>query len=83
MNQCVCWKTYKCLYCEDVENGLIVIVEGREIRKRPFVTNRLVAECGTRAGYNRHRRLGEETCAKCKAAQSEAVKNYMKQKNAS
>lgn len=31
-----------------------------------------VAECGTEAGYSRHRRLGEPTCPPCKGAQNAA-----------
>ena len=83
MRECMCWKSYKCLLCEDIENGLVQMVEGRPVRTRTIGSTRAVAECGTRAGYNRHRRLGEDACTECKAAQSDAVKNYMKQKKAS
>lgn len=31
-----------------------------------------VAECGTRSGVNRHRRLGEELCEPCKEAERKA-----------
>jgi hypothetical protein len=30
------------------------------------------AECGTRGGYEKHRRAGEPTCEDCKAAEREA-----------
>ena len=43
-------------------------------------TARKIAECGTRAGYNRHIKQGEPTCAECKAAQNEAVKRYQREK---
>lgn len=33
-----------------------------------------VAVCGTRSGYNRHRRLGEEACGPCRAANSRRVR---------
>jgi hypothetical protein len=34
------------------------------------------ARCGTRGGYNRHRRLGEEACAACRAANSKYQSAY-------
>jgi hypothetical protein len=62
MADCVCFKTYQCLSCEDKLN-----------RKTRVASNRKVAQCGTRAGYNRHLKQGEPTCAECKAAQTAAV----------
>jgi hypothetical protein len=39
--------------------------------------------CGTESGYTRHRRLGEETCYECKAAQAAAErKRYARRKKA-
>jgi hypothetical protein len=35
-----------------------------------------VAQCGTRSGYNRHRRLGEDACADCLAAASKYQAAY-------
>ena len=66
MRDCFCTKRYQCLGCEKEENRRQAIAEGRAL-------TRAVAECGTRAGYNRHRRLGEETCAECRLAQKESV----------
>jgi len=36
------------------------------------------AVCGTRGGYNRHRRLGEEPCAACRKANSQYQSAYAK-----
>ena len=33
-------------------------------------------ECGTAAGYRRHRRRGETACAECLAAEARRVKEY-------
>ena len=80
---CQCWKTYQCLLCEDIANGLVKIVENKVVRVRSasgIAINRPVAECGTRSGYKRHRANGEEACAECKSAQNEAVKKYMQAK---
>lgn len=79
---CVCWKTYTCLRCEDIANG-IRKPTGERIRRVVTITNRLVAECGTRSGYKRHRANGEVACAECKSAQNESVKEYMRRKKAS
>ena len=77
---CVCWKTYTCLLCEDIANGLVVLVEGKAKRTNTLNVNRPVAECGTRSGYKRHRANGEEACGECKHAQNEAIKEYNKRK---
>lgn len=76
MSNCVCWKTYVCLACENK-------TKVRNPKPKSVSTIRKVAECGTRAGYNKHRREGTPTCAECKAAQSAAVNEYLKRKRAS
>lgn len=78
---CQCWKTYQCLLCEDIATGKVQIIEGKV--RAVHITPRIQAVCGTRAGYNKHRRDGEEACAECKSAQNEAVKNYMAKRRAS
>jgi hypothetical protein len=40
--------------------------------REPRTRTKAPAECGTEAGYKRHRRLGEETCADCRRAVREA-----------
>lgn len=83
---CQCWKTYRCLLCEDIATGKVIINEEGVIKRvvrvskpRTF-TPRIVAVCGTRAGYNKHRREGEPACDECKSAQNEAVKNFNQRK---
>jgi len=66
MKNCFCTKTYQCLGCEKNETRKQAVAEGRALTRE-------VAQCGTRAGYNRHLRLGEETCAECRLAQKESV----------
>lgn len=66
---CLCFRNYQCLSCEAGVR-----------RKEAGLTNRKVAECGTRAGYNRHLKMGEATCTACKAAQTESVKRYQREK---
>lgn len=45
--------------------------ERRAISNGETVDERtLVAVCGTRGGYQRHRRNGEESCDKCRAAEA-------------
>ena len=73
MKDCFCTKTYQCLACERGEQRKQAIAEGRKIERK-------VAQCGTRAGYNRHLRQGEATCDACKAAQLEAVLAYKRAK---
>lgn len=73
MNDCFCTKTYKCLGCERQEERKQAIAEGRKL-------NRKVAQCGTRAGYNRHLKLKEPTCPECKAAQSASVSAHYRNK---
>lgn len=69
---CFCTKKYQCLACEKAEKSTTIIKRRRpsEIRK--------VAECGTRAGYNKHLRLGEPTCVDCRQAHTNAVKSFKK-----
>jgi hypothetical protein len=69
MADCFCTKTYQCLSCE-----------GGIKRKINRGTQRKVAQCGTRAGYSRHLNMGEPTCTECRAAQTEAVKKYQREK---
>ena len=69
MSQCLCFRNYQCLACEAGVK-----------RSVPRASNRRVAECGTRAGYNRHLKQGEPTCAACKAAQTAGVIAHKKKK---
>lgn len=69
MSDCLCFRNYVCLNCE---RGVQPKVSRGAQRK--------VAQCGTRAGYSRHLKQGEPTCVACKAAQSEAVKKYNREK---
>lgn len=71
---CFCSKNYQCLSCERAERAQRVVVP------RPPSKPRKVAQCGTRAGYNKHLRLGEATCDDCKKAQSAAVMRIYKAK---
>ena len=79
MRSCQCWKTYTCLLCEDIATGRVVINEEGEVKRVVQVstprtyTPRVVAQCGTRAGYNKHRREKTATCAECRQAQSNYV----------
>jgi len=66
MKDCFCTKTYQCLGCEKNEARKHAVAEGRAFTRE-------VAQCGTRAGYNRHLRLGEATCTECRLAQKESV----------
>lgn len=66
---CLCFRNYQCLSCE-----------GGTKPKVRRGTQRKIAQCGTRAGYSRHLKMGEPTCVACKAAQTEAVKKYQKEK---
>ena len=79
LNECMCWKTYTCLYCEDIAEGRRKPT-GEKVRAINNLTNRPIAECGTRSGYKRHRANGEEACASCKQAQSDYVNDYLKRK---
>lgn len=78
MSSCVCWKTYVCLACERKARA----GEPKVKQIRSASPARAVAICGTRAGYNKHRRDGEPACAECKAAQSKAVNEYQKRRRA-
>lgn len=69
MSNCLCFRNYQCLACEAGVR-----------QSAPRSSNRKVAECGTRAGYNRHLKMGEPTCAECKAAQTESVIMYKRKK---
>lgn len=74
MSDCFCTKNYQCLSCEKKQT--------KEKRVRQISTRiapRKVAQCGTRAGYNRHRRLNEATCDDCKKAQTQAVLKWQRQ----
>ena len=67
----LCTKTYQCLACE----------KGERIVKRAERTVRIskprpVAVCGTRAGYNKHLRLGEPTCDLCRVAQKIVIQRW-------
>lgn len=75
MINCACWKTYTCLACEKAERTSTIIIRRAE-RRTP--KPRKEAQCGTRAGYNKHRRLGEETCAECREAQNIATQRWQK-----
>lgn len=66
---CFCFRSYICLSCEKKLNIKAV----KEAQRK-------VAECGTRAGYNRHLKRKEPTCVECKAAQSEAVSRWKREK---
>lgn len=68
MSDCFCFRKYQCLACERNE--------GKAQPTPRTQPNRKVAQCGTRAGYSRHLKQGEPTCAECKAAQSLAVSAY-------
>lgn len=70
MADCFCFRKYVCLACERKANGEAVV----------RISNRPQASCGTRAGYNRHLKMKEETCADCKAAQLEAVQEWKRRK---
>ena len=63
--ECLCFRNYKCLSCEYQEDRAIT---------------RKIAQCGTRAGYNRHLKLGEPTCQDCKDAQKIAVQQWKREK---
>lgn len=65
MKDCFCFRNYVCLGCEDATKP-----------KTKRASSRPVAQCGTRAGYNRHLKNGEPTCADCKRAQVEAVQKW-------
>ena len=66
---CFCFRNYQCLACESKINRKVVTVSTRKI-----------AQCGTRAGYNRHLKLKEPTCAECKAAQSAGVVKWKQER---
>ena len=72
MSDCFCKKTYQCLACERAENKPQLITERRQ------KTIRKEAQCGTRAGYNKHLRLSEPTCESCREAQKVAVQRYQR-----
>ena len=62
--------------------AIAAIILGADSRARGIkpkavrTSSRKVAECGTRAGYNRHLKQGEPTCADCKQAQLEGVQRW-------
>ena len=67
MSNCFCFRKYQCLSCERNVNR--IARQGNVVSK----SVRVEAQCGTRAGYNRHLRLKESTCVECRAAQTAAV----------
>lgn len=67
--ECMCFRNYICLSCE-----------GGVKPKRTVSTQRKIAVCGTRAGYQRHLKQGEPTCLECKKAQTASVKKFNKEK---
>lgn len=71
MSDCFCFRKYVCLACEKKANGPVSVVRS---------ANRPEAACGTRAGYNRHLKMGEPTCAECKAAQLAGVQEWKRRK---
>lgn len=72
MSDCFCFRKYVCLTCEKKANSPVIAVRTS--------TNRAVAACGTRAGYNRHLKQGEPTCQPCKTAQLEGVQEWKRKK---
>lgn len=74
MSDCFCTKNYQCLACERQEKKYATPKP-----RRIILTPNKVAQCGTRAGYNRHRRLGEPTCLDCRAAQTKSVKKWQQE----
>lgn len=52
-----------------IANGTIVP------KPKPYAN---AAKCGTRSGYNTHRRRGEEACGPCKAAQAQRASLHRK-----
>ena len=73
MSDCFCTANYQCLACERAERKFNRVAKQVE-RKRP--TPAIVAQCGTRSGYKRHRANGEEACAECKSAQNKSVRAW-------
>ena len=71
--ECLCFSNYKCLSCEYQEDRILAIAENRAITRK-------IAQCGTRAGYNRHLKQGEPTCQDCKDAQKVAVQQWKREK---
>ena len=55
----------------------------KRVRPNNNQTNRPVAQCGTRAVYNKHSREKTSACAECKQAQSNYVNEHLKRKRAS
>lgn len=56
--------------------GVAVEVEGRVLG----VYKAAVAPCGTKSGYQRHRRNSEPACASCKAACAAYMRNWVNRK---
>ena len=73
---CFCTKKYLCLSCERLATESAK--RSSTATKKP-TSNRKAAQCGTRAGYNKHIRLREQTCAECRAAQTKSVNNWQKE----
>jgi hypothetical protein len=76
---CLCFRNYQCLSCEaGIRREARLAAPSRP--KSMAGTARKVAQCGTRAGYNRHIKQGTPTCAECRLAQTEGVKKYQREK---
>jgi hypothetical protein len=52
------------------------------VRTRLIREERVPAPCGTNAGYQRHLRRGEPTCADCRATHSARMKAYYRRTRA-
>jgi hypothetical protein len=65
---CYCRERFDDLvdYSTHVRGGCPELVRVGDLRKANGI--RLIAECGTRSGYNRHRDRGEEVCEPCREA---------------
>lgn len=61
-----------CAPCRDAKNDYWRVRDAQRRAENGKTTSprRKVAACGTRSGYARHLRLGEPTCAPCRAANS-------------
>ena len=65
----------RCAVCKSEWSLRVDIVPVRHFVTTPGdEERRTVAECGTDSGYRRHRRLGEEPCAPCRAGHAEKNK---------
>jgi hypothetical protein len=78
VSQCLCFRNYQCLSCEAGVRREQRSATPR-VKRAPAI-GRKVAQCGTRAGYNRHIKQGTPTCTECKAAQTAGVMRYKREK---